>query len=678
MESSGFQSEELEKRFLNVMNTQLREFMTVMSSELQKIASEFHAATDVKFKSLNENISALETNVTASIEEVNEKITQLQTNQSENEERQKEVHERLSKLEDIERRNCNSTERLSLGKTRTDGELNRNGEVGSQLNISSTPEVAEDVLTRAIEDIGRNLLQGVTERLNDVLKSAEKTNFRADTSDPAGDDCDGKGSKPRKYSVKKQRDHRKKTKHKKGYESNYSSEDLRRGSISATSAYSSEVSSGSDSSTGKLKNGRTVKYLKSLKKSPSLLSPNQLLLRISPNASAFTAFTPIGTGNAGGAQVGTQVNLSPKPTSSDLCLDRVQLQELLVFQEGFLKLQQDHNAENLMITNHLSSRVISALTATVTSEREFKQYRRRLKEYGGIVVMGQQILTNDEVFEVLSYMARPRTRTEMDVYLGQSLWDPLTYQQFKDRSYIEKHMDEYVQEYFLYENRFTSLLSILKHEDTEEFFPSYLMKKGAMNGLVDYFLGGTPDVDFSYAVMRKYMDQESLLHLNSFSAFAKYYGSALRKLRDASRRMADTLSLFESEMKNVFSPPVGTMPLQGKLVTQGRERKILRRAANVENDVPQDDSWLATIRFSEDRPSVCFNFANSRHCSRLMSTGKCQFSHHPEDIRMWEEAKAMGPEAFKAVLESRPRGASASGGYRQTRGRAVELRDQRG
>ena len=71
MESSGFQSEELEKRFLNVMNTQLREFMTVMSSELQKIASEFHAATDVKFKSLNENISALETNVTASIEEVN-------------------------------------------------------------------------------------------------------------------------------------------------------------------------------------------------------------------------------------------------------------------------------------------------------------------------------------------------------------------------------------------------------------------------------------------------------------------------------------------------------------------------------------------------------------------------------------------------------------------------------
>jgi len=61
-----------------------------------------------------------------------------------------------------------------------------------------------------------------------------------------------------------------------------------------------------------------------------------------------------------------------------------------------------------------------------------------------------------------------------------------------------------------------------------------------------------------------------------------------------------------------------------------------------------------------------------------MSTGKCQFSHHPEDIRMWEEAKAMGPEAFKAVLESRSRGASASGGYRQTRGRAVELRDQRG
>jgi len=110
----------------------------------------------------------------------------------------------------------------------------------------------------------------------------------------------------------------------------------------------------------------------------------------------------------------------------------------------------------------------------------------------------------------------PEREQEMDVHLGQSLWDPLTYQRFKDRGYIEKHMSEYVQKYFLYENRFTSLLRILKHENIEEFFPSYLMKKGMMNGLVDYFLGGTPDVDFSYALMRKYMDQESLLHLNPF------------------------------------------------------------------------------------------------------------------------------------------------------------------
>ena len=65
--------------------------------------------------------------------------------------------------------------------------------------------------------------------------------------------------------------------------------------------------------------------------------------------------------------------------------------------------------------------------------------------------MDQQLLSNDEIFNDLKYIARPQCKLDMDKWLGQSVWYPDSYELFKRKEYISSHMDDYVQAWALYE-----------------------------------------------------------------------------------------------------------------------------------------------------------------------------------------------------------------------------------
>ena len=53
-----------------------------------------------------------------------------------------------------------------------------------------------------------------------------------------------------------------------------------------------------------------------------------------------------------------------------------------------------------------------------------------------------QLLDKNEVYSVLAYIARPKSKLEMNTWLGQSVWDSTSYSKFKNnRTYIQTYID---------------------------------------------------------------------------------------------------------------------------------------------------------------------------------------------------------------------------------------------
>ena len=88
---------------------------------------------------------------------------------------------------------------------------------------------------------------------------------------------------------------------------------------------------------------------------------------------------------------------------------------------------------------------------TMQRERVFHKFKNRIRRFDGVLQLNQQLLSNDEIFGVLKFIARPQSKLDMDKWLGQSVWYPDSYELFKIKEYISSHMDDYVQAWALYE-----------------------------------------------------------------------------------------------------------------------------------------------------------------------------------------------------------------------------------
>jgi len=61
---------------------------------------------------------------------------------------------------------------------------------------------------------------------------------------------------------------------------------------------------------------------------------------------------------------------------------------------------------------------------TMQRERVFHKFKNRIRRFDGVLQLNQQLLSNDEIFGVLKFIARPQSKLDMDKWLGQSVWDP--------------------------------------------------------------------------------------------------------------------------------------------------------------------------------------------------------------------------------------------------------------
>jgi len=117
----------------------------------------------------------------------------------------------------------------------------------------------------------------------------------------------------------------------------------------------------------------------------------------------------------------SQLTVRERPIIEKLCLSRLNLPRLLLFREKFVRLQQRNYPEQLLITHYLDSRVMAILLATIRTEDRFENPWEKIKLFGGAVQAEHQLLDNNEVYSVLAYIARPKSKLETDTWLGQSV-----------------------------------------------------------------------------------------------------------------------------------------------------------------------------------------------------------------------------------------------------------------
>ena len=94
----------------------------------------------------------------------------------------------------------------------------------------------------------------------------------------------------------------------------------------------------------------------------------------------------------------------------------------------------------------MSDEAISVTVLAIKAYKKFKSLRARIEPYDSLLQLDNQILDNDEILNVLCYMARPTAQHEMGKWMNQPVWDEARYDTFTKVDYIA-NMDYYLQAY---------------------------------------------------------------------------------------------------------------------------------------------------------------------------------------------------------------------------------------
>ena len=218
-----------------------------------------------------------------------------------------------------------------------------------------------------------------------------------------------------------------------------------------------------------------------------------------------------------------------------------------------------------------------------------------------------------------------------------------------------------------------------------------------------------------YTTLRSmYIQTEKWEKEKDFNKCLDMYFKALKKLRDNNKLVEDTVSIFKTEKRSVFTPPadmevsrskvpanmkrtsrvhgitagsnssgenlmfpdeegfpewdlpVDSAPDDEAETSQGHHDEVLADEGGeisedsldpenqrIESTEPKrDDSWLAAVQYSPNGRQVCFRFANEGKCERMEKTGSCKYSHDPEDVKRFKAARVLGPEGIENIAKT--------------------------
>ena len=98
------------------------------------------------------------------------------------------------------------------------------------------------------------------------------------------------------------------------------------------------------------------------------------------------------------------VIMRERPTIDKLCLSKLDVPRLLIFREKFIRLANANYPEELLVTHYMDSRVRSIVLTTIKTEEKFEALWDRIKFFGVVLQTEHQLLTNREVYIVLTLL----------------------------------------------------------------------------------------------------------------------------------------------------------------------------------------------------------------------------------------------------------------------------------
>ena len=366
--------------------------------------------------------------------------------------------------------------------------------------------------------------------------------------------------------------------------------------------------------------------------------------------------------------------VQPPPDTKELFLDKIRIDSVLAFCKKFNSESARH-VGGLKVGNYLSDHARSQLRQIAI--------KHKLPGQEGIIRSGIQTISNEDVFALLSTMVAPKNLEAMQYELYQSCFPKTTFD-YTDAQSTVNNITEFKNDVLIYIDRFEDKLKLLGYtKKARAFFPKRLFKKGgsATNpGLADYFMYGLPRPEFGWNIWGS-VDDEKKESCVEWERFLKLYMKAIEKIekRERQKKINRSIAVGVKEM-------VKTDRMQRVAAKQARDSRKPHRLHAVsgenietvvddtsEDDRPpfsdEDERMLSAIpRRSEDSDEdeehheedeykseeqelrqlarealVCYDMANTGKCTRI----NCQYSHKPEDIERFKQAKARKLEQSK-------------------------------
>ena len=355
--------------------------------------------------------------------------------------------------------------------------------------------------------------------------------------------------------------------------------------------------------------------------------------------------------------------------------------------------------------------------------QRIRPLRKLLSGNRNILHMSKQLLSNEQLEEVIRSIIQPINKQEMRDILKVSVYDVDMYTHFREVSVIMKEFSEYRNWFATYTKQYYTRLVLIASGDAGKYLPN-LLDGGSgkpdqkAKGLIQYFLQGLPNRRFATRIWKNVSHKDKIKKkVKTFDDFVEVYEDLIYKLELKVRRdLVDINNTFKDELEDTepvkptdyrknkeehnkssstksgqnkfsrsrgrFSDKVNAISQEGVRQDPDEElsdddereededsdveppskeesgKKIdtisdsKEEEGNLieEKDIPLDCEWLQGIVMDPDqkRPSPCWKFALTNKCEY---GDKCIFSHHPDDVKTYLAAKAMGKNSFNAITK---------------------------
>ena len=521
-----------------------------------------------------------------------------------------------------------------------------------------------------------------------------------------GGDSDSEADKRKR--AKRRKDERDRKKRKK--DSKKASGGAASGGSGGDDSSSSEGEDSSDSSISR--GGGRVKDIFKKGRRSSFMGPAERLAKSYPERERALRGLDVETDVLGKSR-SLPLTVNTKPTEKDLFFSNISVPSILRFVQNAEFQQQRYNL-TIYWGEYMSEEVKSQVENTIKREKRerFRRLYKDLKRVSpdlAIMRSGSQCLTNEEIYDVLKFIALPVTKVELEEHLSYSQYPGKAWDKFGNEENILKNFRMYITYWIQYQKNFDRLLDVLRDDSTKQFFPEYLKTKGGVKGLIDYFLDAAPNPKFAKQVMLKGIPARKLNSDLSWDQFKDLYVDALEEHSARLRTAKDTGKFSENSTVSKVKPPreymravqmsrhakrsegVHHMAAEdadaeshpdnalrtaeaGAYADEGvydddelddqlyeDEERMDEAGAETETELAtlvasvvvqeedRNDEWLHYITGPSTGKPVCYEYAAKASCSR---GDKCRFSHDPKDIEHWKKMKELGPAVIDGYKRS--------------------------